>query len=91
MAINQTLVCESLLEVENGSSHESFDCMTLDLGVILVIFPLQEPCGVFRAFLEIQKIAELKSYITFLSGVKRYQITYTNFRSVMLALLLYLQ
>ena len=24
-----------------------------------MIFPLQEPCGVFRAFLEIQKTAEL--------------------------------
>ena len=32
-----------------------------------MIFPLQESCGVFRAFLEIQKTAELKSYITFLS------------------------
>ena len=31
-----------------------------------MIFALQKPCGVFRAFLEIQKTAELKSYITFL-------------------------
>ena len=31
-----------------------------------MIFPLQESCGVFRAFLEIRKTAELKSYITFL-------------------------
>ena len=32
-----------------------------------MIFRLQESCGVFRSFLEIQKTAELKSYITFLS------------------------
>ena len=31
-----------------------------------MIFRLQESCGVFRAFLEIRKTAELKSYITFL-------------------------
>ena len=31
-----------------------------------MIFPLEESCGVFRAFLEIRKTAELKSYITFL-------------------------
>ena len=35
-----------------------------------MIFPLQEPCGVFRAFLEIQKTAELTSYITFLRAPK---------------------
>ena len=31
-----------------------------------MIFPFQEPCGVFRAFLEIRKTAEIKSSITFL-------------------------
>ena len=31
-----------------------------------MIFPLQESCRVFRAFLEIRNTAELKSYITFL-------------------------
>ena len=40
--------------------------MTLDCGVMAVIFPLQEPSRVSRAFLEIRKTPELKSYITFL-------------------------
>ena len=40
--------------------------MTLDCGVMAVIFPLQELFRVSRAFLEIRKTPELKSYITFL-------------------------
>ena len=31
-----------------------------------MIFPLHQPCGVFRVFLEIRNTPELKSYITFL-------------------------
>ena len=35
-----------------------------------MIFPLHEPCGVFRVFLELRNTPELKSYITFLRTPK---------------------
>jgi len=46
--------------------HGSFGCVALVWGVVLVVFPLREPCGVFRAFLGVPTAAELGGCIAFL-------------------------